>query len=481
MANIRWSGIESFKYRLIARWYVSAFYGNDIDVDGVGYYNPSTNPTGHGGPTRPFATLAKLQQDANVLIGAVVVFDSGWYTSSIALIKHLSVIGDGIVTFSNITISTIGSTIFRIKNIYILSSSVLSVLDVTDSAFIYSSISTRSDATSNANRCIYIECVSVGSYYKSIENCLIISSSGVVGTNAYNLIITNSIFINCSNITLTITKPRPSGIFNDYSVIIGTIKTSVAINGKTTGVTIEDFKTDGNYFVKSFSEVDLFGNTSGSGSSVAQLQTIFNNYFSPIYLDTWQDVDFSLKPTASDIVKFGGLSGTYIGALPVGYRFSSSSLYNTYIDAVNSSNLAWDAVNSAIIIANGFDTAIYRSIRISLSQPIIVDPINFFANLVYNSEGTARQGVANQRIDTTPDLEPNNTLNQRVVYDYKLAYSPNNIDALSAFKNFELNNVPYADNEAESMLDDNYDASERQRITIQDFMIEFTLRKIVIE
>ena len=43
MANIKWSGIESWKYGLTARWYVSAYYGNDIDVDAVGYYNPTTN------------------------------------------------------------------------------------------------------------------------------------------------------------------------------------------------------------------------------------------------------------------------------------------------------------------------------------------------------------------------------------------------------------------------------------------------------
>ena len=31
MANtIKWSGIEQWKYGLTARWYVSAYYGNDI-------------------------------------------------------------------------------------------------------------------------------------------------------------------------------------------------------------------------------------------------------------------------------------------------------------------------------------------------------------------------------------------------------------------------------------------------------------------
>ena len=71
--NIRWTGIEQYKYGFTARWYVSAYYGNDIDVDAVGYYNPSTNPTGHGGPTRPFSTLDKLIQDVNVLNSHIII------------------------------------------------------------------------------------------------------------------------------------------------------------------------------------------------------------------------------------------------------------------------------------------------------------------------------------------------------------------------------------------------------------------------
>ena len=209
--------------------------------------------------------------------------------------------------------------------------------------------------------------------------------------------------------TLIFIKPRPSGVYQDYCVIIGTVKTSTAINGKTTGVTIEDFKIDGNYFVKSFSEVDLFGNPSGSGATVTQLQTLFNNYFSPIYLDTWQDADFSIKPTASDLIKFGGLNGSYIGALPVGYRFGASDLWNTYRDSVNTTGLNWNVVNSAIVIDDLVDNGTYRSIRISLPKPIVCDLSSFFANLVYNVEGTVKQGVANQRIDTTPDMLPDNT------------------------------------------------------------------------
>ena len=208
---------------------------------------------------------------------------------------------------------------------------------------------------------------------------------------------------------------------------------------------------------------------------------LFKKYFAPIYIDTWQDADFSLKPTASDLIKFGGLNGSYIGALPVGYRFSASDLWNTYKDAVNTSNIDYDMVNQGLVITDGQDVGTYRSIRISLPKPITCDLAAFFANLVYNVEGTIKQGVANQRIDTTPDLLPDNTANQRVVYDYKLSYAPNNTDSLSAFKNFELNRTPWIDASGRSMLDELYVTTERQRPIIQDFIIEFTLRKVIID
>ena len=100
--TIKWSGIEQTKYGLTARWYVSAYYGNDIDIDGVGYYNQTTNPTGHGGPARPFASLTKIIQDNQVLSNAVVVFDSGVYTTSLtSAFKVIVAIGDGIVLFNS--------------------------------------------------------------------------------------------------------------------------------------------------------------------------------------------------------------------------------------------------------------------------------------------------------------------------------------------------------------------------------------------
>src|SRR5690554_7628047 len=103
MSNIKWSGIEQWKYGLTARWYISAYYGNDIDVDAVGLYDPSTNPTGHGGPTRPFATSEKaLQQTAGVII-----FDSGYYDFNNIALSSRTIVGDGIVTLENISISNI--------------------------------------------------------------------------------------------------------------------------------------------------------------------------------------------------------------------------------------------------------------------------------------------------------------------------------------------------------------------------------------
>ena len=477
--NIKWTGIEQYKYGLTARWYVSAYYGNDIDVDVVGLYNPSTNPTGHGGPTRPFASLSKVYQAG----WGITIVDSGYYTAKLPTtgnILNWGLIGDGYVVCA---ITGTGGGQFGalgpICNLVLLNSAIKAGAGtrLQDVKAYYSTVPSLG-VFSNVN---FVECniVTPGGGDSVVSNSNFVGCSGSLILSSPTF--SNSVFMRCENLTLSIVKPRPSGKFIDYSILVGSVKTSVSINGKAIGVTVEDFKADGNYFVKSYSEVDLFGNPSGSGASVAQLQTLFNNYFSPIYIDTWQDADFSLKPTASDFIKFGGLNGSYIGALPVGYRFSTSDLWNTYKDAVNTSNIDYDMINAGLVITDGQDVGTYRSTRISLPKPITCDLAAFFANLVYNVEGTARQGVANQRIDTTPDLLPDNTVKQRVVYDYKLSYAPNNTDSLSAFKNFELNRTPWVDASGRSMLDELYVATERQRPVIQDFIIEFTLRKVIID
>lgn len=106
MANLKFSGIESWKYGLTARWYVSAYYGNDVDVDGVGYYNPTTNVTGHGGKERPFASLSKVNQDASITADTVLVIDSGYYSIA-SFTKPMTMVGDGVV---NIATSAIGNS-----------------------------------------------------------------------------------------------------------------------------------------------------------------------------------------------------------------------------------------------------------------------------------------------------------------------------------------------------------------------------------
>ena len=477
MANIKWTGIEQKKYGLTARWYVSAYYGNDIDVDAVGLYDPSTNPTGHGGPTRPFATISKLLQEKGSV--DITVFDSGYYSYPLAVSVPINSVGDGNVLFS-VDFSTINAQVY-FCNITVVSSNLGGVAtyftNIIDCLFLYSTLRCRSGSGFIKN-CNFIETSFINDGAE-LSNCVIFRGVGSYLNDSDSDI--NNAIINSPDLIIRITLPRPSGIIKDYSIIIGTVKTSVPVNGKTTGVTIEDFKADGNYFVKSYSEVDLFGNASGSGASVAQINEIFNNYYSPIYIDDWQNADFTLRPDADDRVKFGGLNGTYIGAKPVGYRFSASDLWNTYIDSGNTSNLEYDMVNNAIVLQDGFDVGTYRSVRISMPEAITVDLVAFMANFVYNIEGTAKQGVANQRIDSTPDLLPDNTENQRVVYDYRLQVAPNTVDALSVFKDYELNREPTIDASGNSQLNDLFDDTTEQKQVVQDFIIEFTIRRVIID
>jgi len=475
MSNIKWSGIEQWKYGLTARWYVSAYYGNDIDVDAVGLYNPSTNPTGHGGPTRPFATISKLLQEKGS--SDVTVLDSGYYSHASSVNVPINCVGDGVVLFS-VNFSTANLPV-HFHNIIVISANIGGVTtylsNISDCKFLYSTLRCRAGAQIMKN-CLFIE-TSFDNNGAELSNCTVIKGTGAYFSSAKSSI--GNIIIDSSDLTIALTASRPSGVIKDYSMIIGTVKTSVAINGKTTGVTIEDFKAHGNYFIKSYSEVDLFGNASGSGATVSQLNEIFNNLYYP-YSDDYHNLDLTLRPDCDERVRFGGLNGTYIGALPVGYRLSASELWNTHIDVANTSNLAFDMVNNAIILASGQDVGTYTSLVIDLGLPIVVDMVDFLANFVYNVEGTAKQGVSNQRIDTTPDLLPDNTKNQRVVYDYRLQYSPDDVIALTDWENLELNRMPTVDGAGLYQLEDGFDQSTAQKLTIQRLKLEFTLRRVII-
>lgn len=475
MSNIKWSGIEQWKYGLTARWYVSAYYGNDTDVDAVGLYNPSTNPTGHGGPTRPFATIDKLNQESNVVASSIIVFDSGFYYSNIGLTKQLRFVGDGIVQFSGFSVTN-GHQYYNATLISMSENQALTQLLKWDCILLFCTVCARGTTFKNN---IFIDCIfqASGATPANSTNNIVVRGSG----NHFPIPSQSSsnIFIGCSNLTLSIASERPIQTFFDYSIIIGTVRTSIPINGKTTGVTVEDFKADGNYFIKSYSEVDLFGNASGSGATVSQLNEIFNNFYYP-YIDDYHNLDLTLRPDCDERVRFGGLNGTYIGALPVGYRLSAAELWNTHIDVANTSNLDYDMVNNAIVLASGQDVGTYTSLIIDLGAPITVDMVDFMANFVYNIEGTAKQGVSNQRIDTTPDLLPDNTENQRVVYDYRLQYSPDGVTALTGWKNLELNRMPTVDGNGLYQLEDGFNQATAQKLTIQRLKIEFTLRRIII-
>ena len=167
--------------------------------------------------------------------------------------------------------------------------------------------------------------------------------------------------------------------------------------------------------------------------------------FSPVYIDNWQALNLHMKPTAPDIMKYGGLNGSFIGALPVMHFLTAETLFNDYMDAVNSSNIELDAVSKAMKIEVGETVGVFRSTRINLPKPITGNAANFYANLVYNIEGTIKEGVANQRIDTTPDLLPDNTKNQRVVYDFRLATAPDDVAPMGTLKNYELDRAPTVD------------------------------------
>lgn len=479
MANIKWTGIEQKKYGLTARWYVSAFYGNDNDVDEVGLYDSDSNDTGHGGPTRPFATLSKVDQEGSN--SDVVVLDSAYYSYDVSEWSTwaMAIVGDGFVI-----VDTGKGREFNLYNLKIIGGEITARTGYGASLYDCFLIYTTSIGNSViCNNSIFYSCVFEPGYNNRnhlLTNCNLINCSGTISFNKGETNVNNH-FLNCESLTFEIESIKPTLMVLDYSILIGGVKTSTEINGKTTGVTIEDFKEDGNYFVKSYSEVDLFGNNSGEGATIDQINEIFNNYYSPIYMDDWQNADFTLRPNADDRVKFGGLNGTYIGAKPVGYRFSASDLWNTHVDSANTSNLDYDLINDAIVLASGQDVGTYRSVRISLPEPITVDLVEFFANFVYNVEGTAKQGVANQRIDTTTDLEPDNTENQRVVYDYRLQVAPNNTDDLSVFKDYELNREPTVDGDGNSQLNDLFDDDTEQKQTVQDFIIEFTLRRVIID
>lgn len=468
MANVKWSGIEA-KYNLTARWYVSAQYGSDTDDDAVGDYNPSTNVTGWGGPTRPFKSVQKLGDYSSIAVNSICIVDSGKYETSSAKVLYL--VGDGNVILT----PTIGIGAASYYNLTLLNFSNTQgsiVRRWVDCVFVYClNLSSNSTGCTIKNT-IFIECTMGGTWRTLGENLVFIRCSGLtLATSNQSLL--NSIIINSPDLTLGFSVPRPTGVIRDYSIIIGTVKTAVAINGKTVGVTIEDFKADGNYFGKSFSEVDLWGNTEGSGATTTQLQEIFNNYFSPVYLDNWQYLDLSLKSDVNDKIRYGGLDGHFIGAKAVGYAYGITALWASYQDAGNTSNVEIDSVSGNLILSAEQTTGKFTSTEITLGATIVADLSMFFKNNIFNSAG-----VAVQRLDYTDDVAKSNTVNQRTVYSYRLKTSPDTGTALGVWKEYELDRAPTVDANGYSNMDDLFDVDTEVKQTIRKFAIEITLRNL---
>lgn len=462
MANAKWSGIEQWKYGLTADWYVSAKYGSDIDVDGVGLYDRDTNPDGWGGPKRPFDGINTL--NTHVVNNRVVVFDSGQYVGSFLLTQFI--VGDGNVTFMDTDFSDNGGKLYNCTSVMGVHATLHYFYD---SQLVFCTITRKSESI-NSN---FIEC-DFGTDIRTgfgTKNCAFIRCKGnlSITRNKFNY---NNIVTDSPDLILNAESVRPVGVISDYSIIIGTVKSNITVNGKApdSALTVEDFKADGQYFRKSYSEVDLFGNAEGSGASIAQLNTIFNNFFYP-YSDDWQYVDLSLRPDVDDRVRYGGLNGHFIGALPVGYSFDMSTLWNTYRDSGNTSNVELN-MNDRLVLTNSANPGVFTSTEITLPEVVNeTDVATFFKNNVYDSNG-----VAVQRLDYTEDPVIDNTLEQRTVYSFRMKTAPDDVAALSAFKEYELDRAPTVDENGNSNIDLAFDVNTQQRQDIKRFIIEITLR-----
>lgn len=448
MANIKWSGVEKWKYNLTASWYVSTQYGNDFDVDGVGLYEPSSNPNGHGGKTRPFATIDKLILSN---LSGNIVLDSGNYISLLA-IERVYFIADGNVVITGLTVyigSFFGCVCVNLKQYSSSGLWCFNSCKVINSTVEYYTI--------KADNSILVK-VTTSNYAAGfmVNNCCLIDCNGYIITqNIYIGIfnVCNNILINC-RLYYNIVESSTIIGYNLY------INTSIAND-----------KPNLSLLNKSLTEIELFNNPSGTGATVEQLQTIFNNYFYPILPDDLPFLDLSLKPTASKKIKYGGMNGYYIGALPIGYSFGAAELWNNR-NASQTSGLQFDT-DEGIYLLDGATSGTFTSNIITLEKPVIIEAVNFFNNLLYNENN-----IAALRVDTTPDDAPSNTTNQRTVYDYRLRYAAVAGTPLSEYKNFELNRTPYIDALQNSCLADSYTEADRNMITVQDFVIEFTMRKL---
>ena len=457
MSSAKWSGIEQWKYGLTARWYVSAKYGYATDEGGWGLYNPSTNVDGWGGKKRPFNGLdLALGQSLGV-----IVVDSGYYSYTLLALNR-TFVGDGLVVIYEGP--AISASIYNITGVStgIVNMSTTGTFRVVESFLYYSNLRVQSSLSEIRNsvitNCTFLR-HSTWAPFRS-QNSIYISCSGngsIINSGVPSL---SNIFIGCSSLNLELLATKAVTYICDYSIVIGNIQ----------GNSMEYWRDQGQYFRKSFSEVDLFGNASGSGATVTQLNMIFNNFYYP-YIDDWQYLDLSLRPDVDHRVRYGGLNGHFIGALPVGYHFDIPTLWNTYRDAVNTTNVELNMMDR-LIRTNPAIPGVYTSTTITLPNAIDeTDVAMFFKNNVYDSNG-----VAVQRLDYSVDPAKDNTLEQRTVYSYRMKTSPDDVTPLTDWKEYELDRAPTVDASGNSNINDLFDSATETKQKIKQFIIEITLR-----
>lgn len=462
MSSAKWSGIEQHKYNLVADWYGSIKYGYDADGGSWGMYDATTNPDGWGGPKRPFGPGVIT---SNYPLTGVVVLDSGRYTIPT---QQITVVGDGDVILFDC------GTFIKYYNVTCVSGDVMCSLSWADGTIVDCKVYgayVGSDRPALLSNSIFEGCylgIGVTTTY-NIYNCTFILCNGMLKNSLKELF--NCVFIGCQDLTIAFQPgARRLGYYADFSVIIGTVKSDITISNKAPGepLTIEDFKSDGRYFRKSYSEVDLFGNVSGSGATVEQLNRLFNNFYFP-YIDDWQYLDLSLKPGGDERLRYGGLNGHFIGALPMGYNFSALNLWNNFKDVTNTSNLILN-VDNKIVRIDANIPGVFTSTIVTLDTAIEADINMFFKNNVYDSTG-----LAVQRLDYGTDDTKDDTLIQRTVYSYRMKISPDLITPLSDWKEYEIDRAPTVDADGNSNVSDLFDVSTQQKQIIKRFIIEVTL------
>ncbi|MCG8475261.1 MAG: hypothetical protein MI784_07290 [Cytophagales bacterium] len=366
-----------------AGFYVSPKYGRDLPEKPT--YHPTNNPddNAYGGPNNPLKSWEKFFQSSHNNFTCVI---DNSYNILTSVYNERTIVADGNVIFSS---SKISQKSFRFYHTYVLSFFA---------------------RHQDFGHC-FIDCFCYNVLSPNVLNSIVVNSS-FVSNGTVNVL--NSTIIDCyiknprANIinTLLISCKNGSEIgYNtgmiDYNVVFGKLKYKLQNNLKT-------IKIKYGKMLNSFDAEDL---------GISDWRELFNN---PIDVDVqnYMYADFSLKPTVSDKVLYGGRFGDLIGALPVGYRFTAADLWNTYKKSADNLKLSSDILGTADNTKDGA----YESIEIPLgngSTPVSIDKNQLAIQIAWHVEGWANARISKNAYETA-----NPSQNQRaaftVEFDWKL-------------------------------------------------------------